>query len=190
MTPKERLDLIHKKQLCLFCLRHLMGKECETMGKWPNCTIDGCGKPHHEMLHEVLKAGKPSVPVKKTEPPSDPPATAALMAHLKRELLEGLGIDPDTLEVRIRVQGPGERGRPHSGGGAAGSAAIEIGGRKLSGKLLEAFSVLYQAGEKFESYMGEGRQQMVGSVDSAEAPEETAPEDWDGLKIRDRGHMP
>ncbi len=67
MTPKERLDLIHKKQLCLFCLRHLMGKECETMGKWPNCTIDSCGKPYHEMLHEVLKAGKPSVPVKKTE---------------------------------------------------------------------------------------------------------------------------
>jgi hypothetical protein len=51
MLPKERLDLIHRKQLCLFCLRHLMGKECWTMGKWPNCTIDGCGKLHHEMLH-------------------------------------------------------------------------------------------------------------------------------------------
>jgi hypothetical protein len=72
MVPKERLDLIHQKQLCLFCL----GKECWTMGKWPNCTIDGCGKPHHEMLHEVLKAGKPSVPAKKTEPPSVPPAAA------------------------------------------------------------------------------------------------------------------
>ncbi len=47
MVPKERLDLIHQKQLCLFCLRHPMGKECETMGKWPNCTMDGCGKPHH-----------------------------------------------------------------------------------------------------------------------------------------------
>ncbi len=61
ITPKERLDLIHRKQLCLFCLRHLIGKECETMGKWPNCTVDSCGKPHHEMLHEVLKAGKPSI---------------------------------------------------------------------------------------------------------------------------------
>jgi hypothetical protein len=29
------------------------------MGKWPNCTIDGCGKLHQEMLHEVLSAGKP-----------------------------------------------------------------------------------------------------------------------------------
>ncbi len=77
MTPKDRLDLIHKKQLCLFCLRHLMGKECETMGKWPNCTIDSCGKPHHEMLHEVLKAGKPSVPAKKTEPSGRPPAAGS-----------------------------------------------------------------------------------------------------------------
>ncbi len=185
--------MIHKKQLCLFCLRHLMGKECETMGKWPNCTIDGCGKPHHEMLHEVLKAGKPSVPAKRAEPPSGPPLAAgrvlAPLAYLKRELLESLGIDPDTLEVRIRVQGPGERGRSPSGSGAVGSVVREIGGRKLSGKLLEAFSLLYQAGEKFVSYMSEGRQQMVGSVDSAEAPEETAPEDWDRLKIQDRGHM-
>ncbi len=88
MTPKERLDLIHRKQLCLFCLRHLMGKECETMGKWPNCTIDGCGKLHHEMLQEVLKAGKPSAPAKKTEPPNGPPPVVAggapaLVAYLK-----------------------------------------------------------------------------------------------------------
>ncbi len=55
-----------QKQLCLFCLRHLMGKECWTMGKCPNCTIGGCGKPHHEMLHEVLKAGKPSAPTQAT----------------------------------------------------------------------------------------------------------------------------
>ncbi len=46
MTSKERLDLVHMKQLCLFCLRHLMGQECETMGKWPNCAVDGCRKPH------------------------------------------------------------------------------------------------------------------------------------------------
>ncbi len=110
MVPKERLDLIHRKQLCLFCLRHPIGRECWSMGKWPNCTIDGCGKQHHEMLHEVLKAGKPSVPTKKTESPSGQLAAAAggvpaPPAYLK--LLEGLGIDPDTLEVRIRVQGQG-----------------------------------------------------------------------------------
>ncbi len=44
-------------EACLFCLKHPMGKECWTMVKWPYCTIDCCGKPHHEMLHEVLKAG-------------------------------------------------------------------------------------------------------------------------------------
>ncbi len=55
MTPKQRLDMAHQKQLCLFCLRHPMGMECWTLNKWPNCTVEGCGKPHHEMLHEVLK---------------------------------------------------------------------------------------------------------------------------------------
>ena len=54
MTPKERLDLIHMKQLCLLCLGHQMDKGCETMSKWPGCTVGGCGKPHHEMLHGVL----------------------------------------------------------------------------------------------------------------------------------------
>ncbi len=49
------------------------------------------------------------MPTKKTEPQSGPPAAAggvpALTVYLKREQLEGLGIDPDTLEVRIGVQG-------------------------------------------------------------------------------------
>jgi hypothetical protein len=73
--------------------------------------------------------------------------------YLKRELLEGLGIDPDTLEVRIRVQGPGEQERQPGGGGAARSAVRAMGGQKLSGKLLEAFSLLCQAVERFVSYM-------------------------------------
>ncbi len=72
---------------------------------------------------KVLKAGKPSVPLKKMESQSGPPAAAggvtAPTVYLTRELLEGLGIDPDTLEVRIRVQGPGEQERPPGGGGAA-----------------------------------------------------------------------
>jgi hypothetical protein len=70
--------------------------------------------------------------------------------------LESLGIDPDTLEIRIRVQGPGERERSPGGSGAAGPAAREVEGQKLSGKLLEAFSLLCQAGEKFMNYLGEG----------------------------------
>jgi hypothetical protein len=103
---------------------------------------------------------------------------------------EGLGIDPDTLEVRIRVQGQREQKRPPSGGGAAGLAAREIGGRKLSGKLLEAFSLLCQAGERFVSYMGESRQQMARPIGSVEASEEAAPEYWDGLEAWGRGRMP
>ncbi len=168
--------MIHVKQLCLFCLRHLMGKECETMGKWPNCTVDGCGKPHHEMLHEVLKAGKPSVQVKGAEPPSNPTAVAseapAMMTHLK-----GLGIDFDALEVRIRAQKPGEQGQPHDDGGATGQAAVEIGGRRLSGRLLEAFSLLCQAGERFVSCMDESRSQLIQSTGLAETPGEAAPEE-------------
>jgi hypothetical protein len=160
MTRKQRLDLIHWKQLCLFYLKHSMGKECRTLGKWPNCTNEGCGKPHHEMLHEVLKARKPLVPMQAKETQVKPPKVAggvpAPTVYLKRELLEGLGIDPDTLEVRIRIQGPGEQERPPSGKGATKAAAREPGGRKLSGKLLEAFSFLCQTGERFVSYMGEG----------------------------------
>ncbi len=33
MTPKERLDLIHAKQLCLLCLRHPLSVGCEVAGK-------------------------------------------------------------------------------------------------------------------------------------------------------------
>ncbi len=52
--------------------------------------------------------------------------------------MEGLGIDPDTLEVQIRVRGPGEQERSPDRGGTAKAAAREAGGRRLSGKLLEA----------------------------------------------------
>jgi hypothetical protein len=87
MTPKQRLDMVHQRELCLFCLRHLMGRECWSLKKVPNCTINGGGKPHHEMPHEALKAGEHSMPAQ----------TAALAAageapspvtNLKRELLE------------------------------------------------------------------------------------------------------
>jgi hypothetical protein len=104
VTPKERLDLVHVKQLCLFCLGNPMGEGCKAMGKWPSCTVDGCGKPHG-----VLKAGESSLPAKGTDSPSEPTVMAAageapdLMRQL-RGLLKGLGLDPDALEVRIRVQ--------------------------------------------------------------------------------------
>jgi hypothetical protein len=33
MTPKERLDMVHAKQLCLLCLRHPLSVGCEVAGK-------------------------------------------------------------------------------------------------------------------------------------------------------------
>ena len=33
MTPKERLDIVHAKQLCLLCLRHPLSVGCEVAGK-------------------------------------------------------------------------------------------------------------------------------------------------------------
>ncbi len=171
MTPKQRLDLAHQKQLCLFCLRHPMGMECWTLNKWPNCTIDGCDKSHHEMLHEVLKSGEPSAPAQATAQKVRPPKAAgevpAPTTYLKRELLEGLGIDPDTLEVRIRIRGPGEQGKSPDNGGTAKAGAREAGGRRLSGKLLESFSLLCQAGERLVSYMGESRHQGTEAASPA-----------------------
>ncbi len=78
-----------------------------------------------------------------------------------RGLLEGLGIDPDALEVRIGIRRPGEQERPHRVGGTIDPDAVETGEGKLTGKLLEALSLLCQAGEKFMSYMGESQQQMI-----------------------------
>jgi hypothetical protein len=57
MTSKERLDLVHMKQLCLLCLWHPTSVGCEAEGKGSSCTMAGCGKPHHVTLHGILKAG-------------------------------------------------------------------------------------------------------------------------------------
>ncbi len=74
-------------------------------------------------------------------------------------MLLGLGIDPDsdTMEVKVKMQKPEEQlnGDP---------PADEVGGeeprgRRLSGKLLDAFTLLCQAGEKFMSHLYEGRHQ-------------------------------
>jgi hypothetical protein len=94
------------------------------------------------------------------------------------------GIDPDTLEVRIRIQGPGEQERPPGSRDAAKAAMREAGGRKLSGKLLEAFSLLCQAGERFVSYMGGGPHQAVKAASSAEAAGEAAPDGKCGTEVR------
>jgi hypothetical protein len=119
MTPKERLDLVHAKQLCLLCLRHPSSVGCEVGGKGSNCPEEGCDRPHHVMLHGVLKAGKFPPLARGTDPPDEPAAATANrapeMAKQLRGLLEYLGIDPDALEVRIKIRKPGEPGRPRSG---------------------------------------------------------------------------
>jgi hypothetical protein len=93
MTPKERLDLVHAKQLCLLCLQHPLSIGCEVAGKGSRCPAEGCDRPHHVTLHGILKAGKSSPPEGSTDPPDESAATAACrtpeMARQLRGLLEG-----------------------------------------------------------------------------------------------------
>ncbi len=77
MTPKERLDMVHMKQLCLLCLRHPTSVGCEIAGKGSNCSAGGCNKPHHVTLHGILKAGESSPPRRGADPPDGPTAAAA-----------------------------------------------------------------------------------------------------------------
>ncbi|MFO0006328.1 MAG: hypothetical protein ACK559_34915, partial [bacterium] len=53
MTPKDRLDMVHAKQLCLLCLRHPLSVGCEAAGKGVCCPWGECDRPHHVALHEV-----------------------------------------------------------------------------------------------------------------------------------------
>jgi hypothetical protein len=114
MTPKERLDLVHAKQLCLLCLQHPLSIGCEVAGKGSCCPAKGCGRPHHVALHGVLKAGKSSLLEGNTDPPDEPVVSADCgtpeATRQLRGLLEGLGIDPGALEVQIGARKPGEPG--------------------------------------------------------------------------------
>jgi hypothetical protein len=175
MTPKERLDLVHAKQLCLLCLRHPTSVGCEVAGKGSNCSAEGCDRPHHVTLHGILKAGKSSLPARGTDPLDEPTAAAADrapdLAGQLRGLLEGLGIDPDALEVRIGIRKPGEQGRPH-GGEAINPGATGAGDGRLTGKLLDGLTLLCQAGERFMDSAGESRRQMIESVNPTAVPKE------------------
>ncbi len=185
MTPKERLDLVHAKQLCLLCLQHPSSVGCEVAGKRSNCPAEGCNRPHHVTLHGVLKAGRSSPQARGTGPPDEPTAATAKrapeMAKRLRGLLEGLGIDPDALEVRIGIRNPGEPGRPR-GGEAISPGAAGVGDGRLASKLLEALTSLCQAGERFMDSAGESGQRMIEAADSATAPREDT--------CRERGRSP
>jgi hypothetical protein len=110
MTPKERLDLFHAKQLCLLCLQHPLSVGCEAAGKGSHCPAEGCDRPHHVALHGVLKAGKSSLLEGNADPPDEPAISATRgtpdVARQLKGLLEGLGIDPGALED----WSPGPRG--------------------------------------------------------------------------------
>ncbi len=177
MTPKERLDMVHAKQLCLLCLQHPLSVGCEVAGKGFCCPAEGCDRPHHETLHGVLKAGEPSLPEGKADPPGEPTVSVDCgtpeAARQLRGLLEGLGIDPNALEVRIGVRQPGEPGRLH-GNGTTGPGATEAGVGRLTGRLMEALTSLCQAGERFVDTATGGGQRMLGVEDPVEIPRRSA----------------
>ncbi len=144
--------MVHAKQLCLLCLRHPLSVGCEAAGKGVGCPMGDCDRPHHAALHGVLKAGEPSPPGEKTDPPRGPAVSMDCgtpeMARQLRSLLGGLGIDPNDLEVRIGVRQPGEPGRPGAED-TRGPDEIESDTAKMAGRLLEALTSLCQAGERF-----------------------------------------
>ncbi len=86
------------------------------------------------------------------------------MTRLLRGLLEGLGVDPNDLEVGIGVRQPGEPGRPRAED-ARGPEEAEMNTARVAGRLLEALTSLCQAGERFvDSAAASGRRVMrVGS---------------------------
>jgi hypothetical protein len=180
MTPKERLDLVHAKQLCLLCLQHPLSVGCKAAGKGFCCPAEGCDRPHHVALHGVLKAGESSPLEGNADPPDEPaisldggtPETARQL----RGLLEGLGIDPNALEIRIGVRQPGEPGRPY-GGNTTDPGAAEAGVGRLTGRLMEALTSLCQAGERFVDSAAEGGQRMIGVVDPVGISRRSARED-------------
>jgi hypothetical protein len=57
-TPQQRLKKIEERGLCKLCYGHLQGRDCWSLGKVPNCDVNGCGAPHHPILHGAIVAGR------------------------------------------------------------------------------------------------------------------------------------
>ena len=163
--------MIHAKQLCLLCLQHPLSVGCEVASKGLRCPTKGCDRPHHATLHGVLKAGGPSPPGGKADPPGEPAVSVDCgtpeAARQLRGLLEGLGIDPNALEVWIGVRQPGEPGRPY-GGSIAGPDETETGTARMTGRLMEALTSLCQAGERFVDSAAVKSRRMARAGDPAE----------------------
>jgi hypothetical protein len=138
-------------------------------------------------LHGVLKAGGSSPLEGNADPPDEPAVSVDCgipeTARQLRGLLEGLGIDPNALEVRIGVRQPGEPGRP-CGGNTTDPGATEAGVGRLTGRLMEALTSLCQAGERFVDSAAEGGQRMIGVVDPVGIPRRSARKDRSGSATR------
>jgi hypothetical protein len=57
LPPQQRLKRIADRELCRLCYRHFQGRECWSLGRVPNCGVDGCEVPHHLLLHSAIVAG-------------------------------------------------------------------------------------------------------------------------------------
>jgi hypothetical protein len=162
--------MIHAKQLCLLCLRHPLSVGCKVASKGVGCPMGGCNRPHHAALHEVLRAGEPSPPEGKADPPRGPAASVDCgtpeMARQLRNLLGDLGIDPNDLEVRVGVRRAGEPGRPR-GSGTTSPAEAEASTARMAGRLMEALTSLCQAGERFVDSAAMSSQQMARAEDKS-----------------------
>jgi hypothetical protein len=54
LTPQQRLAKIEGRELCY---RHLEGRDCWSLGRVPNCSIDGCRASNNPLLHGAIVAG-------------------------------------------------------------------------------------------------------------------------------------
>jgi hypothetical protein len=54
-SPKKRLAIVRKTELCILCFRHLDRKRCWSLGKVDSCGVRACMRAHSSLLHDVLQ---------------------------------------------------------------------------------------------------------------------------------------
>ncbi len=104
-------------------------------------------------------------------------------ARQLRDLLEGLGIDPNALEIRIGVRQPGEPGQLR-GNDTTGSGTAEAGAGRLTSRLMDALTSLCRAGERFVDSAAENGQRMIGVTDPAVIPRRSVRRDRSKSAVR------
>ncbi len=72
LSPRGRLAVIHRKQLCHFCFRHSDSQPCPSHSL-PACPVCGCMRMHYRLLHDALQREEVRAIVIEVEPePEDP----------------------------------------------------------------------------------------------------------------------